>query len=158
MSWGDYITRSLVNRQDANGHVYNNVLTEAAIMGMDGAEWAKTAGLSVKPDEIKKLNELFKQSENNTPSIMLGGKKYQVTHYEKMLLSILKLRKEVPPLLRIIRLLSLVSITLPKCTLMMENHYHKVSECATLLLKISQILLKEWIIKYLLLYKVYNLN
>ena len=93
MSWGDYITRSLVNRQDANGHVYNNVLTEAAIMGMDGAEWAKTAGLSVKPDEIKKLNELFKQSENNTPSIMLGGKKYQVTHYEKNAFVYLKIKE-----------------------------------------------------------------
>ena len=70
MSWGAYITNALVNKQDAAGHVYNNVLTEAAIMGFDGAEWAKTAGLTVKQDEIKKLNELFKQSENNTPSVM----------------------------------------------------------------------------------------
>ena len=93
MSWGDYITRSLVNKQDANNHVYNNVLTEAAIMGIDGAEWAKTAGLSVKPDEIKKLNDLFKQSENNTPSIMLGGKKYQVTHYEKNAFVYLKIKE-----------------------------------------------------------------
>ena len=93
MSWGDYITRSLVNRQDANGHVYNNVLTEAAIMGTDGGEWAKTAGLSVKPDEIKKLVDLFKQSENNTPSIMLGGKKYQVTHYEKNAFVYLKIKE-----------------------------------------------------------------
>ena len=93
MSWGDYITNSLVNRQDANGHVYNNVLTEAAIMGIDGAEWAKTAGLSVKQDEIKKLNDLFKQSENNTPSIMLGGKKYQVTHYEKNAFVYLKIKE-----------------------------------------------------------------
>ena len=93
MSWGDYITNSLVNKQDANNHVYNNVLTEAAIMGTDGAEWAKTAGLSVKPDEIKKLNELFKQSENNTPSIMLGGKKYQVTHYEKNAFVYLKIKE-----------------------------------------------------------------
>ena len=93
MSWGDYITNSLVNKQDANGHVYNNVLTEAAIMGIDGAEWAKTAGLSVKPDEIKKLVDLFKQSENNTPSIMLGGKKYQVTHYEKNAFVYLKIKE-----------------------------------------------------------------
>ena len=93
MSWGDYITRSLVNKQDANNHVYNNVLTEAAIMGIDGAEWAKTAGLSVKPDEIKKLVDLFKQSENNTPSIMLGGKKYQVTHYEKNAFVYLKIKE-----------------------------------------------------------------
>ena len=93
MSWGDYITNSLVNKQDANGHIYNNVLTEAAIMGIDGAEWAKTAGLSVKPDEIKKLVDLFKQSENNTPSIMLGGKKYQVTHYEKNAFVYLKIKE-----------------------------------------------------------------
>ena len=93
MSWGDYINNSLINKQDAAKHVYNNVLTEAAIMGHDGAEWAKTAGLSVKPDEIKKLNELFKQSENNTPSIMLGGKKYQVTHYEKNAFVYLKIKE-----------------------------------------------------------------
>ena len=93
MSWGDYITNSLVNRQDANKHVYNNVLTEAAIVGINGAEWAKTPGLSVKPDEIKKLVELFKQSENNTPSIMLGGKKYQVTHYEKNAFVYLKIKE-----------------------------------------------------------------
>ena len=81
MSWAPYINNALINKS-ANGHVYNNVLTEAAIIGHDGAEWAKTAGLSIKPDEIKKLNDLFKQSANNTPSLMLGGKKYQVTHYE----------------------------------------------------------------------------
>ena len=93
MSWEPYITNSLINKQDSNGHVYNNVLTEAAIVGIDGAEWAKTAGLSVKQDEIKKLNDLFKQSENNTPSIMLGGKKYQVTHYEKNAFVYLKIKE-----------------------------------------------------------------
>ena len=93
MSWGPYITNSLINKQDEKGHVYNNVLTEAAIMGINGAEWAKTPGLSVKPDEIKKLVDLFKQSENNTPSIMLGGKKYQVTHYEKNAFVYLKIKE-----------------------------------------------------------------
>ena len=93
MSWGEYITNSLINKQDANKHVYNNVLTEAAIMGHDGAEWAKTAGLAIKPDEINKLNDLFKQSENNTPSITLGGKKYQVTHYEKNAFVYLKIKE-----------------------------------------------------------------
>ena len=91
MSWADYINNALINKS-ANGHVYNNVLTEAAIIGHDGAEWAKTAGLSIKPDEINKLNDLFKQSSNNTPSIMLGGKKYQVTHYETNAFVYLKIK------------------------------------------------------------------
>ena len=92
MSWGDYITNALINKS-INNHVYNNVLTEAAIIGLEGHEWAKSAGLTVKPDEVKKLNELFKQSENNTPSIMLGGKKYQVTHYEKNAFVYLKIKE-----------------------------------------------------------------
>ena len=83
MSWGAYITNSLVNKQDASGHVYNDVLTDAALMGFNGAEWAKTSGLSVSKAEVDKLNELFKQKgTNNIPSVNLGGKKYQVTHYD----------------------------------------------------------------------------
>ena len=90
--WTAYITNTLINKQDQAGHVYNNVLTQAAIVGFDGGEWAKTAGLSIKPEETEKLNELFKQSENNTPSLMLGGKKYQVTHYEKNAFVYLKIK------------------------------------------------------------------
>ena len=36
---------------------------EAALMGLNGVEWAKTCGLSVSKAEIDKLNELFKQIE-----------------------------------------------------------------------------------------------
>jgi hypothetical protein len=92
MSWAAYITNSLVNRQDAAGHVYNNVLTEAAIIGLNGAEWAKTNGLTVKPDEVKALTTLFKQKTNSIPSVILGGKKYQVTHYETDAFAYLKIK------------------------------------------------------------------
>ena len=91
MSWEPYINNALLNKS-ANGHVYNNVLTEAAIIGHDGVAWANTTGLSIKKDEIKKLNDLFKQSSNNTPSLMLGGKKYQVTHYETNAFVYLKIK------------------------------------------------------------------
>ena len=92
MSWGAYITNSLVNKQDANGHVYNNVLTEAAIIGQNGAEWAKSAGLSVKPDEVKALGKVFAQKTNSIPSVNLGGKKYQLTHYEEGKFAYLKIK------------------------------------------------------------------
>ena len=90
--WDQWINNSLINKT-ANGHTYNNVLTEAAIVGHDGQVWAFTPGLSVKGDEVKKLDELFKQSENNTPSIVIGGKKYQVTHYEKGAFVYLKIKE-----------------------------------------------------------------
>ena len=81
MSWEAYITNSLINKQ-AGEHTYHNVLTQAAIYGFNGAKWASTDKFDVSADEINKLNDFFKQSFNVTPSIMMGGKKYQVIHYE----------------------------------------------------------------------------
>ena len=93
MSWADYINNCLLNKQDAAKHVYNNVLTQAAIYGFDGAKWAATDKFDVSADEIKKLNDFFKQSSNGTPSIMMGGKKYQVTHYEPGAFAYLKIKE-----------------------------------------------------------------
>ena len=70
MSWGAYITNSLVNRQDASGHVYNDVLTEAAIVGLNGATWAN-AGLTVSAAECDALKKLFDQTSNSIPSVTL---------------------------------------------------------------------------------------
>ena len=92
MSWNDWIKNSLLNCTD-HGHSYANVLTEAAIVGFNGAIWASTAGLEIKDNEVKKLDELFKQSDNNTPSIIIGGKKYQVTHYEPNAFVYLKIKE-----------------------------------------------------------------
>lgn len=91
MSWGDYITNSLMNKQDSNGHVYKNVLVEAAIVGHNGAEWAK-AGITVSPDEVKKLLELFKSKPGTFPSVILGKKKYQITYYEPDNVAYLKIK------------------------------------------------------------------
>ena len=92
MSWTDYISNSLVNKQYGN-HVYNNVLTQAAIYGLNGAKWAATDKFDIGADEVNKFNDFFKQSSNGTPSIMMGGKKYQVTHYEPGAFAYLKIKE-----------------------------------------------------------------
>ena len=92
MSWNDWVKNSLINCTD-HGHSYMNVLTDGAIVGFDGAVWARTDGIDIKPDECKKLNELLNQSENNTPSVVVGGKKYQVTHYEPNAFVYLKIKE-----------------------------------------------------------------
>ena len=80
-SWGDYIKICLINKKDCSGNIYNNVLVEAAIIGFNGAEWARTEGITVSKEEVNTLNKLFNQNESNEIiSIYLGGKKYQVIH------------------------------------------------------------------------------
>ena len=93
MSWADYITNSLLNKQDAAGHVYKNILTQAAIYGFNGVKWAATYNLYVSENEVNKLNDFFKQSSNRTLSLMMGGKKYQVTHYEPGAFAYLKIKE-----------------------------------------------------------------
>ena len=93
MSWGAYITNSLVNKQDSSGHVYNNVLTEACIVGINGEEWAKTSGLNINKNEVQELVTLFSSEEPPSPAINLGGKKYQITHYEKDNVAYLKIKE-----------------------------------------------------------------
>ena len=92
MSWADYINNSLLNKQ-VGEHTYHNVLTQAAIYGFNGAKWAATDKFDVSADEINKLNDFFKQSSNGTPSLMMGGKKYQVTHYEPGAFAYLKIKE-----------------------------------------------------------------
>ena len=92
MSWEDYIIYSLINKQDAVGHVYENVLTKAAIYGFNGAKWAATDKFYVSENEIKKLNAFFLQYSNVTQSLMMGGKKYQVIHYQPGAFAYLKIK------------------------------------------------------------------
>ena len=81
MSWSAYITNCLINTADENGHLYNDVLVGAAIVGHNGVEWAKS-GVNVSIYEAKKLVELFKSKPGTFPSVILDKKEYQITHYE----------------------------------------------------------------------------
>lgn len=69
---------------DKNGHIYNNVLTEAAIVGINGVVWGISRGLSINKEDINTLKKIFKL-ENNSYNITGGflytkiaGKKYRI--------------------------------------------------------------------------------
>jgi len=54
MSWNDYITSKLLVVTDANGHVIENAVEEAAIIGnKDGAVWAATQGFNIGVDKVQ---------------------------------------------------------------------------------------------------------
>lgn len=91
MSWGAYITNSLLNRQDPNGHVVNDALVAAAIVGLNGAEWAKS-NLTVSAAEAKSLVDLFNSKPGTFAAVTLGGKKYQITHFEPNNFAYLKIK------------------------------------------------------------------
>ena len=83
--WCSYIENKLINCQDIYGHIYENVLIEAAIVKMDGNILATTNGINFKNGEIQAINELFKTGliSYKASIIKIGGKTYRVIHFEK---------------------------------------------------------------------------
>jgi len=67
MSWDSY-TDNLVK----TGHV-----AAAAVCGLDGSVWAASAGLNIKPDEIKNIIAGFSNSSKlQSSGIQIAGVKY----------------------------------------------------------------------------------
>ena len=74
MSWTDYINNSLLNKEDAAKHVYNNVLTQAAIYGHNGAKWAATEKFEIGADEINKFYSIINDGRKKISSYSLRTK------------------------------------------------------------------------------------
>ena len=81
-SWGDYINNALLNKK-YNGHIYNNILIEAAIVGFDGTIWACTKGLLLKKEEVENLKKIIFNKANSINSFIIDNKKYEITVYNK---------------------------------------------------------------------------
>ena len=82
--WCSYIKNSLINSQDC-GHIYRNVLIQAAIVGINGNIYARTNGINFKDGEIQAFNELFKTGliSYRASILKISGKTYRVIHFEK---------------------------------------------------------------------------
>ena len=81
-SWYDYINNALLNKK-YNGHIYNNILIEAAIVGFDGTIWACTKGLLLKKEEVENLKKIIFNKANSINSFIIDNKKYEITVYNK---------------------------------------------------------------------------
>ena len=83
-NWCLYIENKLINSYDIYGHIYKNVLIEAAIVGIDGKVLAKTQGINFNNGEINGINELFKTGliSYKASIIKISGKTYRVIHFE----------------------------------------------------------------------------
>ena len=97
--WCEYIEKKLINNEDIYGHIYKNVLTEAAIFGsgIKFEDLAKTEGLSITKNEFIDIRELFTYDDYSYSSkylyLTLAGKKYRIIHYKKNQVVYLKINE-----------------------------------------------------------------
>ena len=81
--WGAYIYNSLLNKEDIDGNIYNDILVEAAIIGLNGTIWSHTVGLSLNAGEIETLNNIFNERTSSVSSISISNKKYEIVNYKQ---------------------------------------------------------------------------
>ena len=91
MDTKDFLYNKLINRQDKNGHVYNNVLNEAGIYFIGeiiripfDKSFTKSPGLNISKAEIDELKQLFSYDPNCNSKmfINIGEKKHRIVHYD----------------------------------------------------------------------------
>ena len=84
--WVKWVENRLINTQTMY-HTYKNVLTEAAIIGLEGDIYARTVGLNIKKEEFAKIEKLFSYDDFTYSYFILylylAGKKYRIIHYQK---------------------------------------------------------------------------
>ena len=83
-SWRDYVENALLNKQTDEGNIYNNILIEAGLFGLNGACWACTANNGNKWElDLKILKEIFSQKSISYKTLMINGKSYTITNYNE---------------------------------------------------------------------------
>ena len=83
-NWLDFINNLLLNRLTDEGHLYNNILIEAAIFGLNGACWDYTTNNINKWElDFKILKEIFSQKSISYKTLMINGKSYTITNYNE---------------------------------------------------------------------------
>ena len=82
-SWGTYIYYSLLNKEDTDGNIYNDILVEAAIIGLNGLNFSHTKNLSWNAGEIETLNNIFNERTSSVSSISISNKKYEIVNYKQ---------------------------------------------------------------------------
>lgn len=82
-TWGDYVINSLLNKK-IDEHIYNNILIDAAIIGLDGKVWSGTKSLNVEDIEFNKLNEIISEKSISIKTLMINNKEFEITSYNDM--------------------------------------------------------------------------
>ena len=83
-SWRDYVEKVLLNKQTLEGNIYNNILIEAGIFGLNGACWAYTTNNINKWElDFDILKEIFSQKSISYKTLMINGKSYTITNYNE---------------------------------------------------------------------------
>ena len=81
--WGSYIFNMLLNKKDTEGNIYNNILYDAAIIGLNGHIWSSTENFSLNAGSIETLNNIFNEKSSSISSISIRNKNYKIVNYKQ---------------------------------------------------------------------------
>lgn len=82
--WKKYITNFLLNNNTIFGNdIYNNILTKAALVGVNGRFWAYTSNFHMDPFYFEFLKKIFENGMDKKKEVILGDNKFKIVDFKK---------------------------------------------------------------------------
>lgn len=76
--WKKYLANMLFSNKDKSGNLYHNILTKAAIVGINGAFWSYSSNFHLSPFQFQKLKLIFEKDINVNSTLLLEEREYKI--------------------------------------------------------------------------------
>ena len=81
--WKKYLAHLLFSNEDKSGNVYHNILTKAAIVGINGAFWSYSSNFHLSPFQFEKIKLIFEKDINVNSTLLLEEREYKIINSKK---------------------------------------------------------------------------
>ena len=73
----------LFSKIDKSGKIYHNILTKAALVGVNGAFWAYSSNFYLSPFQFEKIKHIFEKDADINKIVLLEEKEYKIINRKK---------------------------------------------------------------------------
>ena len=81
--WEKFLSNMLFSNKDKSGALYHNILTKAAIVGVNGAFYGYSSNFNLSPFQFEKIKHIFENDVDINSKLFLGEGEYKIINFKK---------------------------------------------------------------------------
>lgn len=81
--WESFLSNKLFSNLDKSGNRYHDILTKAAIVGVNGTFWAYSSNFHLSPFQFEKIKQIFEKDADINKTVLLEEREYKIINSKK---------------------------------------------------------------------------